>query len=51
MQLVKELLFFTAEELPLIQVTHLFLGARSNLFEVFLIIMICFTLLILNAHV
>lgn len=35
---MKELLFFTAEKLPLIQITDLFLGVRSNLSEVLLIL-------------
>lgn len=34
---MKELLFFTAEKLRLIQITDLFLGVRSNLSEVLLI--------------
>lgn len=35
---MKELLFFTAEKLPLIQITDLFLGVRSNLSKVLLIL-------------
>lgn len=31
---MKELLFFTAEKLPLIQITDLFLGVRSNLSKI-----------------
>lgn len=33
---MKELLFFRADKLPLIQVTDLFLGVRSNLSQVLL---------------
>lgn len=34
---MKELLFFTAEKLPLIQITDLFLGVRINVSEDLLI--------------
>lgn len=35
---MKELLFFTAEKLPLIQITDLFLGLRNNLAKILLIL-------------
>jgi len=41
---MKDLLFFTAEKLPFIQITDLFLGVRCNVSEVVLIFNTIYTI-------